>query len=186
MRGENRRENTTSCAMLYLAGGRCLRTGQATSCAQCLVAHGKTPNETWSFLTQTNNGTADVRGTKFPPTLLNLPTCLSTATGLTAQWPEMLVTGARSIVLGRDEDRKYRCFYAAWRFQKTRFGTDNQWVEIPMPTIETNEYLMASSPIDQHLPNKKHSFRLSRFLLVFQNKEGKRKEYLLTIPAMQS
>ena len=190
IRGQNRAYGTTSCAMLYLAGGTD-SGGKIRNEIQALVAQGKTPNEQWSVLTLENNGTDAVFGVKFPPSLLSLPAGLSQCACLTELWPEMLVTGARTTIMGRDTKGSWRCFFAGWRFLESSMGTDGKWDEIPCPSnlVKGADYnLAAVCAIDQKIPGAAPSItRTSRFLLDFaQSSPEVRFQTILSIPAVTS
>jgi len=183
MRGENRRYGTTSCAMLYVAGG-IDAGGRGSPALQCLVATGKTPHESWHFVTADNNGSPAVDSVRLPETLLRLPAGLSHGAALTAQWPEMLVTGARTTLIGKDPTGQTRCFYAAWRFQETVYGTDNQWREVPLPKgWPAIARLTAACAVDQHTTQQPQGPRLSRFLLDFRGFQADSQTFILQIAA---
>ena len=158
--------------------------GRASPALQCLVATGKAPHESWHFVTAENNGSPAVDSVHLPKSLLQLPVGLSHGAALTAQWPEMLVTGARTTLIGKDPAGQTRCFYAAWRFQETVYGTDNQWREVSLPSgLPATARLTAACAVDQHTTQQPQGPRLSRFLLDFSGFQDDSATFILQIAA---
>ena len=164
LRHQNTHWDIEICAMLCIYGGILKDTKQITNKVQFLVNKGKVPNITYSVITDTHN-----KDTTVPDTLLTLPEGIHSGIGLTAQWPEMLITGDRCICVGYNKDNVVKMFMTELRFGTTPFGDQYKWQTLDFPKVSKLENIISAVPLDQHIPNL--HFRKSNFLFALEDKK---------------
>ena len=159
IRHQNIKWGVTSCAMICVYGGIFNDSKKISNKMQVLTSKGKVPSVNYMVITDTNS-----ENTMFPRTIFNLPEPVYGGVGLTSQWPEMLVTGARCIVVGYNKHKQVRLFMIELRFGDSIFGNEYKWQSLKFDKLSSLKDIITAAPLDQHYNNI--HFRKSNFLIV--------------------